>query len=480
MHSGQALYYPSLILYHLIKLSWPHRLTVRTLPSHGKNRGSIPLEAAIKSDGDMKKKLFLLPLIVLVTASCLFLHNRYAQLSRIERVIFEQEEIFQRTTPHQGINLLLICTELGFGGREVSTINLYKNLLKHEYKPIFLIAQDSGLEKELKQQKISHYSCHTKKILGKTLYFGFTKNIRKICKKHKINIIHCNHGRETPFAKKAASRLSSTAVILSQHDFKHIHPYLLKNLDGITAVNQKMLNLINKENQNKNLNIGKIEFLAPFFDPDPFLNFKALEDKRSFFQKTFNIKLKNIPIIACIANICRDKNQILLLEALHELVYKKNKPVQIIFAGNYSGRPWQDCQALIEKLNIGNYVHFIGFTTKVAEIIYSSDIKVLPSKKEAFGIACLETALMKKPIVGTAETGMMNIIQHEKSGLLFENENAQDLANQIERLLDNPDLAQQLGENAYEHVTKNFLPETTTIKLIEFYNETLKKKKSGT
>ncbi len=426
----------------------------------------------------MKKRLFFLPLIIITIIFGFSLHNKYTNLSKLELVTFSKEEVGVPSSSTQSKNVLILCTEIGFGGREISTINLYKNLLKHEYRPIFLIAQNSYLEKELSRQKIPYYSCFTKKIFGKTLYFGLAKNIRKICKEHKVNIIHCNIGREAPFAKKATYNLPDTAVVLTQHDFKQMNPYTLKNLDGITVTNQEMIGYINEANQNQKLNIGKVEFIAPFFDPTPFLSFKTPLGKNSFLKKTFGISPQNIPTIACIANICRDKNQQLLLQALHKLVYEKKKPVQVIFAGNYSGRPWQDCKNLIEKLNIKDYVHFTGFTPKVAEILYLSNMKVLPSKKEAFGIACLETALMKKPIIAAAETGAMNIIKHEKTGLLFENGNAQDLANQIERLLDNPELAKQLGKNAYDHVTKNFLPETTINKLIEFYNELLKNKKS--
>jgi len=426
----------------------------------------------------MEKRLFLLPLIIITIIFGFSLYNKYTNLSKLEIVTFSKEKTFELCPNIQAKNVLIICTEIGFGGREISTINLYKNLLKQEYQPIFLIAQNSDLEKELSRQKIPYYSCFTKKILGKTIYFGLAENIRKICKKHKVNIIHCNIGKETPFAKKATSNLPGTAVVLTQHDFKQMNPYTLKNLDGITITNQEMIGHINEANQNQKLNISKIEFMAPFFNPIPFLNFKMSEEKTSFLKKTFGIKAKNIPTIACIANICRGKNQQLLLQALHKLVYEKKKPVQVIFAGNYSGRPWQDCQDLIEKLNIKDYVHFTGFTHKVAEILSLSNMKVLPSKTEGCPIVLLEAALIKKPIIATSETGAMNIIKHERTGLLFENGNAQDLANQIERLLDNPDLAKELGKNAYEYVTKNFLPETTTEKLIEFYNELLKNKKS--
>jgi glycosyltransferase involved in cell wall biosynthesis len=94
---------------------------------------------------------------------------------------------------------------------------------------------------------------------------------------------------------------------------------------------------------------------------------------------------------------------------------------------------------------------------------------VLSSRNEASPLVYREAGLMRKPAIGATETGAQAIILNEKTGLLFKNNDAQDLANQIERLLDNPEWARELGNNAYQHIIKNFLPEAIFEKYKELY-----------
>ena len=88
-------------------------------------------------------------------------------------------------------------------------------------------------------------------------------------------------------------------------------------------------------------------------------------------------------------------------------------------------------------------------------------------------MSVLEGAFMKRPLIGSAETGVTNIITNKQTGLLFENNNAHDIAEKIETILDNTSYARQLGENAYKHVLKNFSTNVTINQLETFYDKVL-------
>ena len=130
-----------------------------------------------------------------------------------------------------------------------------------------------------------------------------------------------------------------------------------------------------------------------------FLNFNPTESKVDFFRKNFNVYIDNHPVICMIANLFKYKNHELLLNAIANLIHKDKILVEIFLAGDEGDVSQASLQQLASNLKISKHVHFLGFTKLIPELLYYSDIKVLCSKKEAFGIVLMEAALMKKPII---------------------------------------------------------------------------------
>ena len=228
--------------------------------------------------------------------------------------------------------------------------------------------------------------------------------------------------------------------------------------------------------KNANLNnIKKFEFIPPVFNEEKFINFKAIQTKKEFFKKEFNISIKNPPLICMIAHMYKDlshKNHTIVINAIQKLI-QKNKLVQVVFAG--AGARENELKLMVKKLNLQEYVHFLGSTNKTPEIIHHSDINLLASNNEAFGIVLLEGALLKKPLICATRTGAANVIIHnDKTGLLFENNNLDSLVEKIETLLNNKQLQKTLGENAYQHVLNNFSTNAIMRKMENFYDQVLK------
>ena len=153
--------------------------------------------------------------------------------------------------------------------------------------------------------------------------------------------------------------------------------------------------------------------------------------------------------------------------AVADLIHKRSINIQVMLAGQ--GQYLEKIKSLAKQLNVNKYVHFLGRTDLIPELFYHSNIKVLASKSEAFGIVLLEAALMRCPLIGTSGTGMENVIKHGKTGLLFKKGDAQDLADKIENLLKDTKLQKQLSDNTFNFVCENFLPEIGLKKIIDFY-----------
>lgn len=84
---------------------------------------------------------------------------------------------------------------------------------------------------------------------------------------------------------------------------------------------------------------------------------------------------------------------------------------------------------------------------------------ILPSRTEGIPRVLIEAMACGKPVIGSRVGGISEVIVDNETGLLFESENDQDLAEKIRMLLDDTRLEQRLGNAGYERAQKKFSPE---------------------
>jgi trehalose synthase len=85
----------------------------------------------------------------------------------------------------------------------------------------------------------------------------------------------------------------------------------------------------------------------------------------------------------------------------------------------------------------------------------ASTVVIQKSLREGFGLTVAEALWKKKPVVASAVGGIPTQVIHKHTGLLAHS--VEGTAYQIRFLLANPNIAQRLGEQGYEHVRENFL-----------------------
>ncbi len=87
--------------------------------------------------------------------------------------------------------------------------------------------------------------------------------------------------------------------------------------------------------------------------------------------------------------------------------------------------------------------------------IYTSDVIVIPSLYEPFGLAALESMAYAKPIVASNVGGLSEILTNNKNSLLVPPADENELVKKILKLIKDEDLAKRLGKNAKKDV-KNY------------------------
>lgn len=155
------------------------------------------------------------------------------------------------------------------------------------------------------------------------------------------------------------------------------------------------------------------------------------------------------PVIGCVS---RKKQQRQLLQALTFI----DRPVTVLFIGidSLAGE-----ESLLHQAGKIHRILFLGLVEPAEVLDYYAlfDLFVLPSTMEGLSQSLLEAMFLKVPVIATAAAGNLDLIEPEKTGLLFENEQPQQLAGAIMRLLDNPEEGLQLASNAFQMVQQRYL-----------------------
>jgi glycosyltransferase involved in cell wall biosynthesis len=126
-------------------------------------------------------------------------------------------------------------------------------------------------------------------------------------------------------------------------------------------------------------------------------------------------------------------------------------------------------QRLISQNNLKNYVTFLGYLDNPLPLIQNSDIVLMCSRIEAFGLVTLEAMQIGKPIIGTKSGGTLELIKDGFNGLLYTPGNYEELAQKIDLLYRNPNLAKQMGDNGKKWAKEKFTLERYTNEMLAIF-----------
>jgi glycosyltransferase involved in cell wall biosynthesis len=173
------------------------------------------------------------------------------------------------------------------------------------------------------------------------------------------------------------------------------------------------------------------------------------------------------------------KGFIYLIEACKILVDRK-VPFECIIAG--SGPVEHELREAIDRLNLGAYVTLTGEALKqedIAAFSHSGTVYCLPcvwaSDNDADGLPqmLMENMASGLPAISTRLVGIPDLIIDGETGLLVEPNNAKEIADAIERIGNDSDLARRLAEAGRNHILRHFDLETALEPLLDLYRRKL-------
>jgi L-malate glycosyltransferase len=131
---------------------------------------------------------------------------------------------------------------------------------------------------------------------------------------------------------------------------------------------------------------------------------------------------------------------------------RKEKPSKLLMIGDGPERPM--AEELCRELGICDDVRYLGKQDKLEELLSISDIFLLPSEYESFGLAALEAMACKVPVISSNTGGLAEINVHGVTGYLANVGDTETMANYALSILKDDATLNQFKNNALAHAHK--------------------------
>jgi glycosyltransferase involved in cell wall biosynthesis len=192
----------------------------------------------------------------------------------------------------------------------------------------------------------------------------------------------------------------------------------------------------------------------------------GLERPKLDFLSNYQGEMRGEKII-CVANCIPRKGIIDLIKAF-SLIEKRGFKLHIVGKVKENSSYYKNVISLIKELGLTQDVFLDGRLEQeeLNRLYLASKIFILPSLKEGFGIVLLEAMYYGLPIVTTKISAMPELVTDGENGLLVPVADPMALAEAISKLIENPDLREQMGERGRQRILHSYHWDTTSSKFL--------------
>ena len=286
----------------------------------------------------------------------------------------------------------------------------------------------------------------------------------EVVEKHQLEVLHVHYAiphayaafmakqmlKEKGISVKVVTTLHGTDITLvgSHPTYKTAVEFSINNSDVVTAVSNNL-----KQTTNQLFNIKKeIQVVYNFIDVEKYDKAENQECKRSALAQP------NERILTHISNFRPVKRVEDVVKIFYEV--QKEIPSKLLMIGEGPDRA--KAEVLTKKLGITDKVFYLGNSTETAKILWYTDLFLLPSQTESFGLAALEAMAAKTAIISTNTGGLPEVNIHGETGFLSDLGDIEDMAKNAISILKEDAILNQFKKNAKEHTRRfslqNILP----------------------
>lgn len=370
-------------------------------------------------------------------------------------------------------NILFIHQSAELYGSDKTLLIFLQNINKNNFFTVVVLPNEGPLKLELEKIGIKVVVTPVLKLYRDIFTFkngiNFIKDsfksistVNKLHKEHNFDIVYSNTlavllGVFFSFKNRIKHIWHVHEIIEHPKPIAWLFPKLLYYFSNTIICNSEATkeNLVKREKRNSNKIIVVHNGIQYNKNPN------------SLKKSNFGFSENDI-IITLVGRISRLKGHNWLLQTFNEY-FKNNNSVKLLFVG--SPVPNQEhylynIEDYIKSNNLSKSVKIIPFTLDLDGIWNITDIAVMPStEKESFGLVAAEAMMAKKPVVASNHGGLMEIVVDNETGYLIEPNSKEAFKDALEKLISNPGIRTNFGENGFQRAINKFSVENYVRKI---------------
>ncbi|MFT5737545.1 MAG: N-acetyl-alpha-D-glucosaminyl L-malate synthase BshA [Maribacter sp.] len=274
-------------------------------------------------------------------------------------------------------------------------------------------------------------------------------------KLHEIDLLHVHYAIPHAYAGYMAKKMleeegiyvpmittlhGTDITLVGKHPFyKPAVTFSINQSDVVTSVSENL-----KQRTLETFDIkGEIEVIPNFIDTNKYKN-TFTDCERS------NMATDEERIVTHISNFRKVKRIPDVIRIFHKI--QEKLPAKLIMVGE--GPEKEGAEKLCETLGISDRVIFLGNSNEIDKILCFSDLFLLPSESESFGLAALEAMVNKVPVISSNAGGIPEVNNHGVTGFLSEIGAIDDMAKNAIAILENDATLEAFKLNAIREAHK--------------------------
>jgi N-acetyl-alpha-D-glucosaminyl L-malate synthase BshA len=178
------------------------------------------------------------------------------------------------------------------------------------------------------------------------------------------------------------------------------------------------------------------------------------------------------PLLVHVSNFRPVKRPVDCVEIL-DRVLKKNLKARLVMVGDGSERTNAEHRA--RCLGIFEHCSFVGKQPRIVDYLSASDVLLLPSEQESFGLAALEAMACEVPVIASRVGGLPEVVTNGETGYLSPAGDIDEMANHAAHLLANEELRREMGRRARQSAISRYRTDVVIPQYIEFYEQVIAK-----
>jgi len=300
---------------------------------------------------------------------------------------------------------------------------------------------------------------------------ALSSKLYDVISKYKIDVLHVHYAIPHAYAAYMAKKIlyvngykipiittlhGTDITLVGNHPFyKPAVTFSINKSDIVTCVSNSL-----KDDTREFFGIERdIEVIPNFIDIDKY-------DKKHNLCERNKIAHGDEQIIVHISNFRPLKRVIDVLKIFDKISQKVNS--KLIMVGD--GPEKKKAKDFLRQNDLKNKVIFLGNTNEVDEILCSSDLFLLPSEKESFGLSALEAMALKVPVISSNVGGLKELNINGNSGFTSDVGDIDSMSNNAIKILSNENLKKKFKSQAFENAKKYDIK-----KVIPLYEDIYKK-----